>query len=241
MIADTALAIYRFVTDEMRWFEDRSRVGRALDAVLDTPLGSLVRYAGLVKEATKAPTRAAVHNLVATGKDEVFSLQDAARPERTTVVLSIAYGALAVDARCYRAELSQRRTAIDDLATIGIALRTTGLFAGLAVGFVRPLLQSYATYEFDRVQPRAARRHSGMLRSGAILDLIDTRFHASNDEGADPGELRLANSDVPPWVRRSGQDGLVILRWTRDLADKTTLDRACEAHEDWLDRNLPAT
>jgi hypothetical protein len=52
-------------------------------------------------------------------------------------------------------------------------------------------------------------------------------------------ELRLASSDLPDGAERSEKSGLVRIKWTKSMADKVTLDRACEAHEDWLDRNLP--
>jgi hypothetical protein len=80
-----------------------------------------------------------------------------------------------------------------------------------------------------------------MLRPFAILDLIDARFHATDGPGADARELRLARSEIPDGVVRTEKDGLVRLEWAKSLNDKPALDRACEAHEDWLDRNLPAT
>lgn len=154
--------------------------------------------------------------------------------------LRIVDGALTVDARCYAPETAERATVIDDLAAIGVALRNSGVFLGIRVGFVRPLVQRFAMCEFERMQPRATTLHVG-LRSGAVLDVIDARFHASDGPGADSNEARLARSAVPGWVRRTEQDGLVMLSWAQTYDDKRALDRACEAHEDWIDSNLPTT
>ncbi len=239
MVPDTAMALFELAPHDPSWFRDEAAVGRALDALLDSPLGGLVGYAGIIREAKKAPTRAAIHELVATGADDVFAVQEAKQPKRMTAVLTIALGALRVDARCYQEELARRPTVIDDLVAMGCALRDCGVFIGMRVGFVRPLLQSYASYAFERTQPRGTPRNWG-LRSGAIVDLIDTRFHSSGREDADPREVRLASSDVPEWVRRTEKDGLVIARWADSISDKATLDPACEAHEDWLDSNLPS-
>lgn len=240
VIADTAMGIFELAPQDPRWFRDPVVVGRALDAILDTPLGAMVEYAGVIRKAAKAPDRAAVHALVATGKEEICALQEAKKPKRMSIVLSIVEGALAVDARCYAPEIAKRGTVIDDLAAIGVALRDCGVFLGMREGFVRPLLQSYASYEHERTKPRAEKQHEGMLRPGAILDLIDARFHASDGPGADAAEARLARSKVPAWVVRTEKDGLVRLEWVKTLSDKPALDRACEAHEDWLDRHLPA-
>ena len=138
-----------------------------------------------------------------------------------TMVLTIVDGALSIDARCYAPELAERRTAIDDLAAIGIALRDGCVFLGMRVGYLRPLLQSYASCEFERTQPRSACHHWG-LRSGAILDLIDTRFHASDGLGADSAEVRLARSDSPDWVARTEHDGLVMLKWCHSRTPRSS-------------------
>lgn len=241
MIADTAMAIFELAPAEVDWFTDRAAVRRALDAILDTPLGPLVQYAGVLLEAKKAPDRTAVHALVATGQAEIFALQEAKKPKRMAISLSIVEGALAVDARCYGDEITKRGTVIDDLAAIGVALRNCGVFLGMREGYVMPLVRTYAGYEFERTQPRAESQHDGMMRPGAIVDLIDARFHATDGPGADARELRLARSKIPDWVVRTEKHGLVRLQWAKSLNDKPALDRACEAHEDWLDRNLPAT
>jgi hypothetical protein len=232
------MGLFKFAPNDPAWFEDRAAVRRAVDAILDTPLGSLVNHAGLIREAKKAPNRKAIHALVATGADDIFALQDGKRPVQMSIVLSIVHGALAVDARCYREGVTERPTVIDDLAAIAIALRKSGVFAGLREGFVTPLVQSDASYEFERTRPRTSTR-AWDLRDAAVLDLIDTRFHASAAEDAMASELRRASSDLPDGAERSEKSGLVRIKWTKSMADAVTLDRACEAHEDWLDRNLP--
>lgn len=238
MIADTAMAMFKLAPVDPHWYRDPAVVGRALDAILDTPLGALVHWAGLAGEAKKAPDRAAVHALVATGAEDIFGLMDAKRSKRMSMTLSIVEGAFNVDARCYGPEMAVRPTAIDDLVAVALALRSCGVFLGLRVGFVSPFTQSRTFYEFEREKPRAGVGRA--MRNGAILELIDIRFHASDGPGSDPAEVRLAQSEVPDWVKRTETDGLVRLEWAQTIADKRALDRACEAHEDWLDRNLPA-
>jgi hypothetical protein len=127
-----------------------------------------------------------------------------------SVVLSIAHGALnlAVDARCYREGMTERPTAIDDLAAIAIALRNSGVFAGLREGFVTALVQSDASYEFDRNKPRASTREWDS-RNAAVLDLLDVRFHTSGNEDANPLEVKLAKSAVAKSVKRTEETGLV--------------------------------
>jgi hypothetical protein len=241
MIADTVMANYKFVADQAAWFEDRQRVIAIVDAVLGSPFGARCRYAGIVREAKKADTAAAVHALIATGKDDVFVVQDDKKPIRFTAVLTIARGSLAIDARCYQAELAERAASVlGDMTALAVAIRATGALRGLHQGFVRPITQARATYEFDRVQPRAARRTEGMLRSGAVVDLIDVRLHGGDHSVANPREVALAHSDLPPGAQRTERDGLVEIRWVDALTDKAALDRACEAHEDWIDRHLPA-
>jgi len=230
MIADTAMALFELAPAEMTWYKDRAAVRRALDAILDTSLGELVQYAGLLSETKKAPDRAAVHALVATGKDDIFALQDAKKRKHIVMVLSIVDGALKVDVRYHAPE----PTTIDDLAAVAVALRDCGVFLGMRYGYVRPLTQSQAMYAFERKKPRT-KPDDDDLRSGAILDLIDTRFNASDGPGADANEVKLAKSKVPSWVERTEADGLVTLKWAKTFEDKQKLDHACEAHEDWFD------
>jgi hypothetical protein len=236
-IADTAMGLFKFAPHDPAWFQDRAVVRRALDALLDTPLGSLVNHAGIIRQAKKAPNRKTIHALVATGEDEIYALQDGKRPVHMSVVLSIVHGALAVDARCYREGMRERPTVMGDLAAIAIALRDCGVFAGLREGFVTPLVQSDASYDFERNRPRVSSREWD-LRNAAVLDLLDVRFHTSGFEDSNPIEVKLAKSTVPKSVKRTEKSGLVTLEWVESLLDKKKLDRACEAHEDWLDRNL---
>lgn len=100
------MALFELAPDEVAWYEDHAAVRRALDAILETSLGAMVHYAGVIRQVKKAPNRAAVHALVATGEEHLFALQEARKPTRVTMVLGIVDGALNVDARCYRVVLT---------------------------------------------------------------------------------------------------------------------------------------
>lgn len=239
MIADTVMGVFELEALAPGWFHDEARVRRVVDAILDTRLGALMSYAGVVRKAKAAPSRDAIAALIATGKDGMYAIQDAARPRRAYVTLTISANMLGLETRVFEPELSARRASVlDDVAAIGAAARASGALSGLVTGWVRPLTESAADYVVDRSKPRASRRHEAM-RSLAVVDLIDVAFHTGSGRRAKPAEVTLARSSLPPGARREEHDGLVTIRWADDPTDKASLDRACEAHEDWIDQHLP--
>jgi hypothetical protein len=241
VIADVMLGSFELEARDDGWFEDRAQMKRVVDAIVGTPLGPRMKLAGVYGEPTPAATPEQILERVAVGRDGMYGITDAHPPQRVLVALTITRHDLLIEARVLGPELIERRTTVlDDLAAIAIAVRECGSFYGLSAGWIRPKSRKHIDYVPDRERPPVPiTRHDVLPRSLAVLELIDVAFHGSTHPLARPGELELARAPLPDGVRRDERDGLVVIRWTSDVGDKAALDRACDVHDDWVNRHLP--
>ena len=231
MIPDTLWTQLNFAA-EPRWYEERDRVVPLLDAILDSPIGREVRFAGESSSWKEATTREAVHQLIAVGKDSSFGMFADPKVPRLQMVLAITHGAFELEFRVH-GDLYERRkqTLLDEVGAIAAALRRAGTLGGLRWGFAAPVLRARAGYDYPRPRPP---RTDARIPSGAVLDALDVRYHAGDDRDADEGAIRLARAELPAYVRRDEADGLVLLRWTEDLGDIPEPERAYAETEDWM-------
>jgi hypothetical protein len=240
MIADVMLGTFELEARDDGWFEDRARLASVVDAVLGTPLGGILTFAGVHGDTKPAGDAAAVVDRIAIGRPGMYGITDGRPPKRAGVTLTITQHDLLIEARVFEPELCARRaTVLDDLTALAVAVRGSGPFRGLSSGWIRPMSLKQVTYTPDRARPAARARADLGLRAAAVVDLIDVGFHRAADPLARAAEVELAGAPVPDGVRREERDGLVVLRWVDDPADKAALDAACAAHEDWIDRYLP--
>jgi hypothetical protein len=239
MKPDIILGLFNFAVSDRDWIKERVKVIEVVDKVLDTSLGSLVKWAGVHGSAKKAESRKAFHDLIATGKSEVFVLFPNKKVLSVSLVLTITPMALGVDVRVHDAELEARRaTVIDDVVAVAAAVRSCGGIAGLKYGYVSPLVNSKAS--FPRPRPRPPRRPD-TISVAAIHETNDQTFHRSEHPDAAEGARLLASAELPAPARRTEHDGLMLVRWAEDFSDVAALERGAAAHEDWIGRHLPTT
>jgi hypothetical protein len=232
MKPDTILGSFNFAVPDPDWIKERTKVIAVVDHVLDTPLGGLMRFAGVQGSTKQAESRKAFHDLVATAKSDVFAITQNKKGPRATFLLTVTPTALGIDVRVFDAELEARAASIlDDVIAVVAATRQSGAVAGLRFGYVSPIVRAQARFAYPR--PRPPRRHP-TIAVGAILDPIDLAFHRSGHPSAAPAAVELATAPPPAGARRVEHDGLVQLRWVEDFRDPAALERAAAAHEAWF-------
>jgi hypothetical protein len=240
VIADVMLGTFELEARDAGWFEDRAQMKRVVDAILGTPLGAILKFAGVHGETKPAADAEAVVDQIAIGRPGMYGITDGRPPKRAGVTLTITKHDLLIEARVFEPELAARRTTVlDDLTAIAVAVRGSGPFRGLSSGWIRPMSLKQVIYVPDRKRAAARARTDLGLRAAAVVDLIDVGFHRADDPLARPAEVELAGAPVPDGVHRDERDGVIVLRWIDDIGDKPALDAASEAHEDWIDRYLP--
>jgi hypothetical protein len=232
MKPDTILGSFNFAVSDPDWIKERAKVIAVVDHLLETPLGSLMRFAGVQGSMKKAESRKAFHDLVATAKSDVFAITQDKKAPRATFLLTITPTALGIDVRVFDAELDARaKTILDDVVAVVAATRKSGAVAGLRFGYVSPIVRAQAGFPYPR--PRPPRKHP-TIEVGAVLDPIDVTFHGSDHPSASKAALELASAELPHAARRIEQDGLVQVRWVEDFSDPAALERAAAAHEEWF-------
>jgi hypothetical protein len=235
MTPDTVISTLNFEAKSARWFEDTKSVAEVVDAILDTPLGGELRFAGPRGKPKKATSRAAFREAVATGKDGLYALVADTKVWKASVMLTVTTGSLDIDVRCHDDELAKRGTTIlDDIAAIALAVRRCSAIAGLRFGYAAPT-RKQGGYTYPRPTPQV---NHPRIAPGAVLDLIDVRLH---EDGGDAASVRaMLDAARPAGVTRTDRDGLAILTWTPDLGDADAVARAAGAHEAWLGTALRA-
>src|SRR5687768_15759397 len=153
MTPDTVVSTLSFEAKSARWFEDTQRVAEVVDAILDTPLGGELAFAGPRGKPKKASSREAFHEAVATGKDGLYALVADTKVWKASVMLTITTGSLDIDVRCHDDELAKRRTTIlEDITAIALAVRRCSAIAGLRFGYAAPT-RKQGGYTYPRPTP----------------------------------------------------------------------------------------
>ena len=239
MQADMLLAAFQYATERDDWFNDGEAVAEIVAALRATQLGQSLRFAGPAGETLRAKTQDDFARLIANGRDGVFELLANKRTWQLSVQLVVVPGLLSVTTRLHHSEIAKYPTeALRRLVDLSIAPRQCTTVAGLLEGYLSPQNLAMASYAFERTRPRGETRNHGMLRPGAICDVFDPTFNASDPPRASQQELALIRS-VPNQATRETLGDLLIQTWISRIDKKPALDAACEAHEAWFDQLLP--